>query len=156
MLSVSSTIPSVLIHQENNIDFCTEFTSLFHINFSTFSFLFLVFNLEKKPLYDRYHVDQPSYDDRLRYFNILFESMLSLQIEESRSRSKKQKSAVDLPKAPKEVEGPKVSELKAKAEAEQHAVRRMRMCLRDICNRSVIYVFVQLYHFVFTSLPWSY
>lgn len=30
---------------------------------------------------------------------------------------------------------PKASELKAKAEAEQHALRRLRMCLRDICNR---------------------
>lgn len=110
-----------------------------------------MFLIKKKSLYGRYQVDQPSYDDRLRYFNLLFESLLSLQMEESRSKSKKQKSAVDLPKAPKEVEGPKVSELKAKAEAEQHAVRRMRMCLRDICNRSVIYSSVQLYHFVITS-----
>ncbi|KAF0914077.1 hypothetical protein E2562_026488 [Oryza meyeriana var. granulata] len=82
-----------------------------------------------------YEVDQPSDDDRLRYLHALFESLLSFQMEESRSKSKDQKSSVDLPKAPKEVEGPKLSELKAKAEAEQHAVRRMRMCLRDICNR---------------------
>ncbi|VAI19847.1 unnamed protein product [Triticum turgidum subsp. durum] len=81
-----------------------------------------------------YQVDRPSDDDRLRYFSILFESLLSLQMEDSRSKSKEQKS-IDLPKAPKKVDGPKVSELKAKAEAEQHAVRRMRMCLRDICNR---------------------
>jgi len=90
-------------------------------------------------------VDQPSYDDRLRYFNILFESLLSFQTEESRNKSKKQKSAIDLPKAPKVVEGPKVSELKARAEAEQHAVRRMRMCLRDICNRSAVCSFTPLF-----------
>jgi ATPase family AAA domain-containing protein 2 len=102
-------------------------------------------------LYGRYQVDRPSYDDRLRYFNVLFESLPSLQMEESRSKSKKKKSVVDLPKAPMEVEGPKVSELITKAEAEQHAVRRMRMCLRDICNRFVIYSSVQLYQFVLTS-----
>ena len=90
-------------------------------------------------------MDQPSYDDRLRYFNILFESLLSFQTEESRNKSKKQKSAIDLPKAPKVVEGPKVSELKARAEAEQHAVRRMRMCLRDICNRSAVCSFTPLF-----------
>ncbi|XP_062193342.1 ATPase family AAA domain-containing protein At1g05910-like isoform X2 [Phragmites australis] len=94
-----------------------------------------------------YQVDQPSYDDRLSYFNLLFESLLSLQTEESRSKSKKQKSAIDLPKAPKEVEGPKASELKAKAEAEQHAVRRMRMCLRDICNRILYNKRFNVFHF---------
>ncbi|WVZ65547.1 hypothetical protein U9M48_014893 [Paspalum notatum var. saurae] len=94
-----------------------------------------------------YQVDQPSYDDRLRYFSILFESLLSFQAEESRTKSKKQKSAIDLPKAPKEVEGPKVSELKAKAEAEQHAVRRMRMCLRDICNRILYNKRFNVFHF---------
>ncbi|CAN6211266.1 unnamed protein product [Urochloa humidicola] len=94
-----------------------------------------------------YQVDQPSYDDRLRYFGILFESLLSFQTEESRNKSKKQKSAIDLPKAPKEVEGPKISELKAKAEAEQHAVRRMRMCLRDICNRILYNKRFNVFHF---------
>lgn len=94
-----------------------------------------------------YQVDQPSYDDRLRYFNVLFESLLSFQADESRNKSKKQKSAADLPKAPKEVEGPKASELKAKAEAEQHAVRRMRMCLRDICNRILYNKRFNVFHF---------
>jgi hypothetical protein len=96
-------------------------------------------------LFDRYEVDQPSDDDRMRYLHALFESLLSFQMEESRSKSKDQKSSVDLPKAPKEVDGPKLSELKAKAEAEQHAVRRMRMCLRDICNRSAIHSFVEFH-----------
>lgn len=93
-----------------------------------------------------YQVDRPSDDDRLRYFSILFESLLSLQMEDSRSKSKEQKS-IDLPKAPKKVDGPKVSELKAKAEAEQHAVRRMRMCLRDICNRILYNKRFTAFHF---------
>ncbi|KAG8057401.1 hypothetical protein GUJ93_ZPchr0002g26321 [Zizania palustris] len=95
-----------------------------------------------------YQVDQPSDDDRMRYFHTLFESLLSFQMEDSRSKSKEQKkSSVDLPKAPKEVDGPKVSELKAKAEAEQHAVRRMRMCLRDICNRILYNKRFTAFHF---------
>uniref|UniRef100_A0A0D9XFM1 Bromo domain-containing protein n=1 Tax=Leersia perrieri TaxID=77586 RepID=A0A0D9XFM1_9ORYZ len=94
-----------------------------------------------------YEVDQPSDDDRMRYFDALFESLLSFQMEDSRSKSKDQKSSVDLPKAPKEVEGPKLSELKAKAEAEQHAVRRMRMCLRDICNRILYNKRFNVFHF---------
>ena len=93
-----------------------------------------------------YQVDRPSDDDRLRYFSILFESLLSLQMEDSRSKSKEKKS-IDLPKAPKKVDGPKVSELKAKAEAEQHAVRRMRMCLRDICNRILYNKRFTAFHF---------
>lgn len=93
-----------------------------------------------------YQVDRPSDDDRSRYFSILFESLLSLQMEDSRSKSKEQKS-IDLPKAPKKVDGPKVSELKAKAEAEQHAVRRMRMCLRDICNRILYNKRFTAFHF---------
>ncbi|KAF7066606.1 hypothetical protein CFC21_072560 [Triticum aestivum] len=93
-----------------------------------------------------YQVDRPSDDDRSRYFSILFESLLSLQMEDSRSKSKEKKS-IDLPKAPKKVDGPKVSELKAKAEAEQHAVRRMRMCLRDICNRILYNKRFTAFHF---------
>ncbi|KAM0894917.1 hypothetical protein ACQ4PT_024173 [Festuca glaucescens] len=94
-----------------------------------------------------YQVERPGDDDRLRYFTILFDSLLSLQMEDARSKSKDQKSSVDLPKAPKKVDGPKVSELKAKAEAEQHAVRRMRMCLRDICNRILYNKRFNAFHF---------
>ena len=44
-------------------------------------------------------------------------------------------SLPELPKVPVVASGPKASELKAKLEAEQHALRRLRMCLRDVCNR---------------------
>ncbi|KAJ3681129.1 hypothetical protein LUZ60_015618 [Juncus effusus] len=82
-----------------------------------------------------YQVDKPTGEDQSRFFNALFEAVLSLQKEESRSKSKDPKTLTELPKAPKESSGPKPSELKAKAEAEQHAMRRLRMCLRDVCNR---------------------
>lgn len=69
------------------------------------------------------------------FFNRLIEVALSIQSEEMRRKLEKLDTLVELPKAPKVDIRPKASELKAKAEAEQHALRRLRMCLRDICNR---------------------
>jgi hypothetical protein len=70
------------------------------------------------------------------FFDRLIEAALSSLV---RGHGKKiahdSPSLPELPKAPKVASGPKVSELKAKVEAEQHALRRLRMCLRDICNR---------------------
>ncbi|KAL6276751.1 hypothetical protein ACE6H2_020352 [Prunus campanulata] len=37
--------------------------------------------------------------------------------------------------APNVASGPKVLELKAKVEAEQHALRQLQVCLKDVCNR---------------------
>ncbi|XP_057498909.1 ATPase family AAA domain-containing protein At1g05910-like [Actinidia eriantha] len=82
-----------------------------------------------------YQVDKPSTEDRSMFFDCLIEVSLSIQSEEMRKKSEKLVSHSELPKAPKVDIGPKASELKAKAEAEQHALRRLRMCLRDICNR---------------------
>jgi ATPase family AAA domain-containing protein 2 len=83
----------------------------------------------------RYQVSRLSKEDRSRFFDALFEAAVSLQKEESRSKVKDTRSLKELPKVPKEAIGPKPSELKARAEGEQHAVRRLRMCLRDVCNR---------------------
>jgi len=80
-------------------------------------------------------VDKPTPDDRSKFIEQLVEAVFSFQLEESASRSKETRPLPELPKVPKEVSGPKASELKAKAEAEQHALRRLRMCLRDVCNR---------------------
>ncbi|KAH7835155.1 hypothetical protein Vadar_023398 [Vaccinium darrowii] len=82
-----------------------------------------------------YQLDKPSAEDRSMFFDRLIEVALSIQSEEMRRKSEKLDSLVELPKAPKVDIQPKASELKAKAEAEQHALRRLRMCLRDICNR---------------------
>lgn len=82
-----------------------------------------------------YQLDKPSAEDKSMFFDRLIEVALSIQSEEMRRKSEKLDSLVELPKAPKVDIQPKASELKAKAEAEQHALRRLRMCLRDICNR---------------------
>ncbi|ERN20150.1 hypothetical protein AMTRI_Chr06g201460 [Amborella trichopoda] len=82
-----------------------------------------------------YQVEKPTSDDKLMFFGRLVEAAFSILDEEASSGSQKTSSLPELPKAPKEVTGPKLSEVKAKAEAEEHALRRLRMCLRDVCNR---------------------
>ncbi|XP_020089348.1 ATPase family AAA domain-containing protein At1g05910 isoform X2 [Ananas comosus] len=94
-----------------------------------------------------YQVDQPTADDKSKFFDLFLQAILFLQMEDSTSKSKEPKSLAELPKAPKEVSGPKASELKAKAEAEQHALRRLRMCLRDVCNRVLYDKRFSMFHF---------
>ncbi|OAY51915.1 ATPase family AAA domain-containing protein At1g05910 isoform X1 [Manihot esculenta] len=82
-----------------------------------------------------YQVDLPTTEERSLFFNHLIEAALSVLLVGITEKSKESVSLPDLPKVPKVASGPKASELKAKVEAEQHALRRMRMCLRDVCNR---------------------
>ncbi|XP_062107799.1 ATPase family AAA domain-containing protein At1g05910 isoform X2 [Humulus lupulus] len=82
-----------------------------------------------------YEVGELTKEDRILFYDHLIEAALSVLLEGMAKKSQDLSSAPELPKAPKVVSGPKISELKAKIEAEQHALRRLRMCLRDICNR---------------------
>ncbi|MCL7021742.1 hypothetical protein MKW94_005868 [Papaver nudicaule] len=82
-----------------------------------------------------YQLEKPTSDDRSLFFDRLVEAVVSILSEGTTSKSEELKSLPELPKVPKAPSGPKASELKAQAEAEQHALRRLRMCLRDICNR---------------------
>ncbi|KAJ9547274.1 hypothetical protein OSB04_019817 [Centaurea solstitialis] len=82
-----------------------------------------------------YQVEKPLLEDRSMFFNRLIEVALSIPSEGAAKKSQKSPAVPELSKAPKVDAGPKVSELKAKAEAEGHALRRLRMCLRDVCNR---------------------
>ncbi|CAB4263435.1 unnamed protein product [Prunus armeniaca] len=82
-----------------------------------------------------YQLGKPSTEDRFLFFDHLIEAALSVLLEGITKKSQESVSVPELPKAPKVASGPKVSELKAKVEAEQHALRRLRMCLRDVCNR---------------------
>ncbi|CAM8889457.1 unnamed protein product [Rhodiola kirilowii] len=81
-----------------------------------------------------YKVSKPSVEDRSSFFSGLIESSMSVLANGSKE-SEKAETVPELPKAPKETSALKVSEIKAKVEAEQHALRRLRMCLRDVCNR---------------------
>ncbi|KAF7824278.1 ATPase family AAA domain-containing protein [Senna tora] len=82
-----------------------------------------------------YNMNIPSIEDRTSFFNCLVEAALSVLSEGTSKTSQDTGSIPELPKAPKLASGPKASELKATVEAEQHALRRLRMCLRDVCNR---------------------
>ncbi|KAL8059845.1 hypothetical protein ABFX02_03G113400 [Erythranthe guttata] len=81
------------------------------------------------------HLSSPSTEDRSLFFDRLIEAALSVQSELRVKDSARPAGLPELPKAPKVATGPKVSELRAKAEAQAHALRRLRMCLRDVCNR---------------------
>lgn len=85
--------------------------------------------------YYSFQMDKPLVEDRSTFFDRLIEAVLSIPSEVAAKKSQKSSSAPELSKAPKVDTGPKISELKAKAEAEGHALRRLRMCLRDVCNR---------------------
>ncbi|CAL0329184.1 unnamed protein product [Lupinus luteus] len=82
-----------------------------------------------------YQVTLPSTEDRTLFFDRMIEAVMSVLLEGMSKKSQDAGCIPELPKAPKLATGPKVSELKAKVEAEQHALRRLRMCLRDVCNR---------------------
>ncbi|GAB4842954.1 hypothetical protein Ancab_012932 [Ancistrocladus abbreviatus] len=82
-----------------------------------------------------YVLEKPTIEDRSLFFDRLMEAAFSISSEDMKKKSKQSVSLSELPKAPKVASGPKVSELKAKVDAEQHALRRLRMCLRDVCNR---------------------
>ncbi|EPS71183.1 hypothetical protein M569_03576, partial [Genlisea aurea] len=92
---------------------------------------------DASPIFCDYHVyfSPPSDEDRLLYFDGLIEAALSVQSESLSKRSTGSEGLPELPKAPKVVAAPKASELRAKAEAQEHSLRRLRMCLRDVCNR---------------------
>ncbi|KAG6509801.1 hypothetical protein ZIOFF_027807 [Zingiber officinale] len=86
-------------------------------------------------LSNMYQVDKPTANDRSQFWDTVVEALLSTQLDQSTSKLKEPTNLPQLSKAPKDANCPKPSELKAKIEAEQHALRRLRMCLRDVCNR---------------------
>ncbi|KAG6592992.1 ATPase family AAA domain-containing protein, partial [Cucurbita argyrosperma subsp. sororia] len=82
-----------------------------------------------------YQVSPPSSEDKSLFFTHLIEAASSVLLEGMEKKVQVSGSLPELPKAPVVASGPKASELRAKVEAEQHALRRLRMCLRDVCNR---------------------
>ncbi|KAL5781114.1 hypothetical protein ACOSP7_006143 [Xanthoceras sorbifolium] len=82
-----------------------------------------------------YQVGKPSTEDRSLFFDRLIEAALSVLVDDMIKKPRESVVLPELPKVPKVASGPKASELKAQVEAEQHALRRLRMCLRDVCNR---------------------
>ncbi|XP_034900808.1 ATPase family AAA domain-containing protein At1g05910-like isoform X3 [Populus alba] len=98
-----------------------------------------------------YQVGKPSTEDRSLFFDRLIEAALSVVVEDVTKKSQGSAPLPELPKAQKVASGPKASELKAKIEAEQHALRQMRMCLRDICNRMLYDKRFSAFHYPVTD-----
>ncbi|PKA54759.1 ATPase family AAA domain-containing protein [Apostasia shenzhenica] len=94
-----------------------------------------------------YTVDQPTLEDRSNFVEHVVDAVFSIAEEGFESKQKEPNSLPELPRAPKELSGPKASELRAKAEAEQHALRRLRMCLRDVCNRILYDKRFSMFHY---------
>ncbi|CAK8575827.1 unnamed protein product [Lathyrus sativus] len=94
-----------------------------------------------------YQVNMPSTEDRTLFFNRLIEAAMSILLERISNKSQDTGRHSELPRAPKLASSPKASELKAKVEAEQHALRRLRMCLRDVCNRILYDKRFNAFHF---------
>lgn len=94
-----------------------------------------------------YQVNMPSTEDRTLFFDRLIEAAISIFLERISKKSQDANRLSELPRAPKLASGPKASELKAKVEAEQHALRRLRMCLRDVCNRILYDKRFNAFHF---------
>jgi hypothetical protein len=95
-------------------------------------------------------VDKPSSEDRSLFFDRLIEAALSV-ISGLNGKPDGPQPLPELPKVPKEPTGPKPAEVKAKVEAEQHALRRLRMCLRDVCNRILYDKRFSAFHFPVTD-----
>ncbi|KAL3845615.1 hypothetical protein ACJIZ3_003018 [Penstemon smallii] len=93
------------------------------------------------------HLSTPTTEDRSLFFDRLIEAALSIQSDVITKDSSKSEALPELPKAPKVATGPKASELRAKAEAQGHALRRLRMCLRDVCNRILYDKRFNAFHF---------
>lgn len=79
-------------------------------------------------LFYSFHLSKSSREDRSLSFDDLVESALSIQ---AKAIIRDSPRSEELPKAPKLATEPNPSELWAKAD---HALRRLRMCLRDVYN----------------------
>ncbi|CAE5956664.1 unnamed protein product [Arabidopsis arenosa] len=110
-------------------------------------------DMEEQSVFDNrslYTVDKPSSEDRSLFFDRLIEAALSV-ISGLNGKPDGPQPLPELPKVPKEPTGPKPAEVKAKVEAEQHALRRLRMCLRDVCNRILYDKRFSAFHFPVTD-----
>jgi hypothetical protein len=82
-----------------------------------------------------YELEYPRSEDRAKFFSRLLETAMEIS-EHKYNQKNKPDTPPMLPKAPKIEREKSEAELQAQVEEEEHSLRQMRMCLRDICNRS--------------------
>lgn len=77
----------------------------------------------------------PSSEARSKFFSQLVDAAISAPKRKVVNKNKQKEVLPELPKAPKVEKGPSEAELQERAEIEENHIRRLRMCLRDVCNR---------------------
>lgn len=85
-----------------------------------------------------YEVKLPSSGARSKFFSQLINAVVSVPRRKSVNKGKQKEALPDLPKAPKVDKGPSEAELQERSEIEENHIRRLRMCLRDVCNRYLL------------------
>lgn len=97
-----------------------------------------------------YEVEYPNAEDRAKFFSQLLETAVNLS-EQKYTEKTKPVFLPELPKAPKlEIERSE-AQLQAQVEEEQHILRRMRMCLREVCNRLLRDKSFSVFHYPVTE-----
>jgi hypothetical protein len=94
-----------------------------------------------------FEVRLPSSEARTKFFSKLIDSVFSVCNRKGADKPKQKETLPELPKAPKVNKGPSAAELQARAETEEHALRRLRMCLRDVCNRLLYEKRFSIFHY---------
>ncbi|KAL3678186.1 hypothetical protein R1sor_021142 [Riccia sorocarpa] len=88
----------------------------------------------------------PNIEERAAFFARMIDAVLAVS-DEKASAVEKEKSLPDLPKAPRVERGPSEAELKEQADLEDHALRKLRMCFRDVCNRLLYEKRFSIFHY---------
>lgn len=97
-----------------------------------------------------YEVDYPHSEDRAKFFSQLLETAVDLS-EQKYCETKEPVVLPELPKAPKQETLRSEAQLQAQFEEEQHILRRMRMCLREVCNRLLREKSFNVFHYPVTE-----
>ncbi|MCO5614647.1 hypothetical protein L7F22_068931 [Adiantum nelumboides] len=97
-----------------------------------------------------YEVEYPNAEDRAKFFVQLLETAVNIS-EQKYSENTKPVFLPELPKAPIVERERSEAQLQAQFEEEQHSLRRMRMCLREVCNRLLREKSFSVFHYPVTE-----
>ncbi|KAG6554152.1 hypothetical protein Mapa_004068 [Marchantia paleacea] len=89
----------------------------------------------------------PNREERAAFFTRMIDAVLAVPIDKCSKVEKAKEVLPELPKAPRVERGPSEAELKEQADLEDHALRKLRMCLRDVCNRLLYEKRFSIFHY---------
>ncbi|KAJ7543313.1 hypothetical protein O6H91_09G032800 [Diphasiastrum complanatum] len=94
-----------------------------------------------------FEMKPPTESERADFLSHVVQMIVTAYDSERINKPKQKPLLPELPKVPKVEKGPSDAELQAQAEAEEHAIRRLRMCLRDVCNRLLYEKRFSIFHY---------